>query len=602
MNRIPFLRSAAIALALCAAAASPSLAQTEIVQPTNPDADSLADQIRALATNPRDIHALLAAGDLSARLGDTAAALAFFARAEAVEPGNPRILAGRASALVRMERPGEALSLFRAAEAAGLSPSRYASDRGFAYDLLGAPHLAQRDYRLALQMRNDDETERRFALSLGITGKVEEAMAHIDVLLRKSDRAAWRARAFILAMNGDIPGAERIAARMLPGSMGAGLSPFFRRLAVMSVTDRAFAVHFGEVSSSPARVADARMAPAFQPYVPEPKPVELAQLPPAPPPAAAAPNARDKGRRSRDRRRDRLAPRPTPTPAPPPVQVAMANPLPQAPAYVAPPPAPIVQPLPTPTPAPVRSSAPVRFTGRPATSQPVQTASNAPIPAPPRGGPVAPAPAPTAGFDLAGPTPAPALRRSEPLPLPAQARVGQEDDVLASIVRNISIPASELEVVNTPAAIPAPAPEPVRVAEAAPAVAKPAPKPVVKPEPKASAAEGKAAAKVSSKKPEPKKPDPKKQDPSRIWVQVAGGANEATLPATWKKLAKQAPAAFKGKSAWTTPLRATNRLLAGPFKNSAEAQGFVNQLKKEDMSAFVFTSEAGQKITKLAVQ
>ena len=464
MNRIHLFRSATVALALCAAAAtSPAFAQTEIVQATNPDADSLADQIRALATNPRDIHALLAAGELSARLGDTSAALAFFARAEAVEPGNPRILAGRASALVRMERPGEALSLFRAAEAAGVPPSRYASDRGFAYDLLGAPHLAQRDYRVALQMRNDDETERRFALSLGITGKVEEAMAHIDVLLRKSDRAAWRARAFILAMNGDIPGAERIAARMLPGSMGAWLSPFFRRLAVMSVTDRAFAVHFGEVSSSPARVADARMAPAFQPYVPEPKPVELAQLPPAPQPAATASNARDKGRRSRDRRREQVAPRATPTPAPASVQVAMANPLPQAPAYVAPPPAPIVQPLPTSVPSPARNSAPVRFTGRPATSQPVQTASNAPIPAPPRGGPVttAPIPAPSAGFDLAGPTPTPAQRRSETLPLPAQARIGQEDDVLASIVRNISIPASELEVVNTPVAAPAPAPEPL---------------------------------------------------------------------------------------------------------------------------------------------
>ena len=69
MNRIHLFRSATVALAFCAAAAtSPAFAQTEIVQATNPDADSLADQIRALATNPRDIHALLAAGEIDVAL------------------------------------------------------------------------------------------------------------------------------------------------------------------------------------------------------------------------------------------------------------------------------------------------------------------------------------------------------------------------------------------------------------------------------------------------------------------------------------------------------------------------------------------------------
>ena len=50
---------------------------------------------------------------------------------------------------------------------------------------------------------------------------------------------------------------------------------------------------------------------------------------------------------------------------------------------------------------------------------------------------------------------------------------------------------------------------------------------------------------------------------------------------------------------WTTPLRATNRVLAGPFKTNEDARAFVNALSKEGLSAFVFTSEAGQKITKL---
>ena len=113
MKRICLYRSAALALALAAAAgAAPAVAQTEFVQPPNSDADRLADEIRVLAGNPRDVEALLRAGDLSARLGDSAAALAFFARAELLEPANPRILAGRGAALVRIERPGEALRLF----------------------------------------------------------------------------------------------------------------------------------------------------------------------------------------------------------------------------------------------------------------------------------------------------------------------------------------------------------------------------------------------------------------------------------------------------------------------------------------------------------
>ena len=96
-----------------------------------------------------------------------------------------------------------------------------------------------------------------------------------------------------------------------------------------------------------------------------------------------------------------------------------------------------------------------------------------------------------------------------------------------------------------------------------------------------------------------KKNDPRILEPARIWVQVAGGANEGTLPKEWAKVRDKAPAAFKGKSGWTTPLRATNRVLAGPFKTNEEARAFVNALSKEGLSTFVFTSEAGQKITKL---
>lgn len=660
MDRIRFIGAAA--LALVAAQAAPALAQTEVVAQPNPDADRLANDIRMLASDPRDLRTLIDAGMTSARLGDTSAALAFFQRAETLSPGDPRISAGRAMVLVRLERPGEALRLFQAAEARGLDPREYAGDRGFAYDLLGQPGLAQRDYKLALSGNRDDaETLRRYALSLGITGDKDEAMRTLDPLLRRSDRAAWRARAFILAMNGDTAGAEKIASSMMPGTMGQALTPFFRRLADLGPADRAFAVHFGELSPSQARLADTRLAPELPRYVPAVRPVQLVAAQPV---VAPAPAPKGNDRRSRrDRERDEklaavAAVRPAAAPVPRP---APEENLPPPPRFV-PPPAPIVQPIPAPkreeepaeaaerpaavparpapTPAPVRLASvpapvPVRSEPAPVTlarAEPVvQSARPAPTPAPVR---LASVPAPVPARSEPAPAPVTLARaepevqpvrpapKPEPTP-PGPARVGQEDSVLAAIVGGITIPADELAAVTAtptePVAVPVP--EPVRVAEARPAAlpkpkpepaaAKAKPEPVMakpdpkKPDPKAKPTpeeirKGKPDPKATAKKPEAKKPDPAKADPSRIWVQVAGGANEDSLAKAWKSVVAKAPAAMKGRSAWTTPLRATNRVLAGPFKTSAEAQAFVNTLGKAGVSGFVFTSEAGQKVAKLA--
>lgn len=599
MIRIRFLRSTALVLALSAAA--PAFAQ-EVVAVPNPDADRLAGEVRRIAADPRDTLALLDAGDLSARLGDTSAALAFFQRAEAIDPTNPRILSGRASTLVRLERPGEALRLFQAAEARGLRVTQFASDRGWAYDLLGAPDLAQRDYKTALAAFRDDETVRRYALSLGITGDVDQAMKELDPLLRRSDRASWRARAFILAMNGDLAGADRIATTMMPGNMGTSLSPFFRRLAGLSPADRAFAVHFGELSPTQARLADARMAPQVPQYAPRPRPVEMAAVATPAPAAKAEPERKGRDRRSRrERERDEreaiaLAARQPAAPV-----LAREPDLPSPPQYVER--QEVVQPLPTPAPTPTPTPVPA----------PVQLASRSMTPLPDR-------------FSIDRPAPRPVMAEPQPetlRPQPAPSRaIGREDAALASIVNGITIPAEELDAVSRPpepVVQPAPepvriaTPEPVRIAEVAPKPVAAKPKPVVaKPEPAKAKPDPKLAAKAdpkakkpdpkTAKKPEPKKPDPAKADPVRTWVQVAGGANEATLTKAWKAVVAKAPAAMKGKSPWSTPLRATNRVLAGPFKTGAEAQAFVNTLGKAGVSAFVFTSEAGQKITRLTLK
>ena len=87
-------------------------------------------------------------------------------------------------------------------------------------------------------------------------------------------------------------------------------------------------------------------------------------------------------------------------------------------------------------------------------------------------------------------------------------------------------------------------------------------------------------------------------EPARYWVQVAGGANKGDLDRAWSDVQKKAPA-LAGKKAYTTPLRATNRVVTGPFKTEAEARAMVNTLAKQGVSAFTFASEAGQKMTRL---
>lgn len=170
-------------------------------------------------------------------------------------------------------------------------------------------------------------------------------------------------------------------------------------------------------------------------------------------------------------------------------------------------------------------------------------------------------------------SPAPAKVQALP-PAAAPARIS-----LAAIIAEIKVPPQEL----------APDEDAVDVTRIKPSPPKAAP-----PKPEA-------------KKPEIKQPEVKKvaakpappKHPKRYWVQIAGGANRADLAKEWKRLSGNTPAAFKGKQGWWTPLNATNRLLAGPFGSEKEAQGFVNTLSKEKLSAFAFTSSEGQEVTKL---
>jgi len=644
MTRFTTLR--VVALSLAAASPFPLAAQTgAIVQPLTPNADRLSEQMRILGRSPNDLSALIEAGRLSAKLGDTDAAMQFLARAERVSASDPRIRAVRAAALVTMERPGEALALFDAAERAGLSLTDYAADRGMAYDLLGYTGNAQREYRIALRQGSDDEVTRRLALSLGIDGDVAGATTLLDPLLRQNDRAAWRVRAFVLAMSGDAAGADRIAASMLPG-FGPSLAPFFRRLPQLSPADRAFAVHFGRLAPTPERLADARLAPSIVavPRTTAPPVALAAATPSATRPSTAAERraaareaqraqAGQRTRQATQARVDAAARQAAATRAAAAQQLAARDAEQARLAEAAR--------VETARVEAVRAEAArvaavqaeqLRVAARAAeerrlaaeqqaerdrvASAPVQVAA---LPAPVASIPATPAP--VTATPTPAPTPAPVTTTSIPAASSAFRSVAERagrDEVLARIVRNLNIPASELGV-TAPVAPPDPATLAASASEAraaaqaaeAEAAAETARRAAdVRKAAEARAAVAKRAAEAKRVADAKRAEDAaraaeakrlaaaKRADPARHWVQVAGGPNIAGLPVAWRMMAAKAPE-LKTRQAWTTPLKATNRLLTGPFPTDDAAQAFVNKLRGNGVQAFTFTSEAGQKVARV---
>jgi hypothetical protein len=88
--------------------------------------------------------------------------------------------------------------------------------------------------------------------------------------------------------------------------------------------------------------------------------------------------------------------------------------------------------------------------------------------------------------------------------------------------------------------------------------------------------------------------------PARFWAQVAIGQQIEALRFTYRQFSRRAPNAFADRTAWYTPLNATNRLLVGPFDSRAEAQAFLNAAREEgEVDGYIFHSSDGQEVTRL---
>ncbi len=662
---LPHLYSAALLLCVTV----PVFAQPVFVSPPPPAKppatvifssdpnDLLAVNLKILAQNPYDVTALTEAGLGALAGGDPSAAIGFLARAEELNPRSGKIKAALGSALVQIEKPTEALRLFAEATAFGSAERDIAGDRGLAYDLLGQNKLAQKDYATTLRYKQDSETTRRYALSLGIAGNKKEALDLLTPLLEREDQGAWRARAFILAMNGEVEEGDRIARAVTPLALQGTMTPFLRRLGTLGLANRAAAVHFGTMPADGARYAMVDPGDSFRSVGNgtsdglTPKKEEPPQRVVAAPVPEESPREERK-RLKRDRELMALAAQDRKiavTDAVPVAAPVMARPV-LVKSEVAPQPSVSDQgPLGRRVGARISAVDPMRLPPelRPALVQPDGTKL------PPVVSTVTLVPTMTS---LPPPSAAPLVVNAPPSAAPLVVNAPPQPVVETVVVAANPVPGFTLTPAVTPAASSAivptiTEPEPV-VAPVAPVVVAAVPEPLAlpltppvvppsvapppaTPEPMGLAAilasivpetesvaaalpsdteikamrlaarrkqETDSKAKAAAEAEVAKKAEAiaiAKRAPARIWVQIATGANRAGLPGTWKKLQGQAGKTLAGQSAASVGYKATNRLLIGPFKSTAEARAMVSKLSKDGIQATSFTSDAGQEIAKI---
>ena len=563
-----------------------------VVQPLPPrEAEDLNEALRRLARSPRDLSALLDAGEASLIVGDIDAAIGFFARAQDLAPENGRVMVGLARCFTLQRRPIEALRLFAEAEQAGVAEAVMASDRGLAFDLVGDNASAQALYRAALAQGNDAETRRRLALSLAMTGQREQFEAALLPLLEEEDRSAFRARAFGLAILGDADDAVGIAEALMPTDLALRMAPYLRYMPRLTRAQQAAAANLGafpranEIGRDDPAIADfaavsprlARGANATPAAAPS-----AAPMPAGPPPATTpAPNTAPEPQTRRERRQAQRAARSGAASDPLARTLVRATPTPANPAA-----------SPTgsaPSPAPAQVSAPV--------SQPSASQS-----------PVASAQAASAEIQFELPpvegTPTPASEQASqvsgaPVNPPATDAPASSGAVQIAALDGVGMTASQPEAVQPSEVTPDPEPS-QSVADAFAAFTAPQ----ISPAPRPGNAVDITTITPPRERAAPPPPAPEAKpkppaNPSRHYVQIATGRDRDALKFDWRRISRKADSLLDGKGPFVTKWVEANRLLAGPYPSAQAAREVMNTLKAKGIDSFTFTSDPGQAIDAL---
>lgn len=239
------------AVAIGAALAPPALAQTVTSRPvTQPlpsqDTQRLNRALVELAKSPRSMPRLLEAGDAALSVGDLDAALGFFERARDIEADNPQAALGLAKVYLRSGRPVAALPLFEAAETAGAGLLALRSDKALALDMVGDQAAAQSSYARVLDASpKDNEARRRFALSFAISGNSSAFETTLRPLIERRDFAAFRARAFGLAILGEQQRAAAITDAVMPRELASKITPYLEFMPRLTPAQQAAAANLG---------------------------------------------------------------------------------------------------------------------------------------------------------------------------------------------------------------------------------------------------------------------------------------------------------------------------------------------------------------------
>ena len=449
-------------------------------------------------------------------------------------------------------------------------------------------------------------------MSQAISGDQRASEATLLPLLQRSDLAAYRARAFAMAILGKSEEAVSIAQTMLPGSLSNRMAPYLRYMPRLTRAQQAAAANLGRFPPADQIGRDSPAIAALAPQAAPPAQVAArtpdARLEPAGQPLGRNTSATAATRTSerRTRTRQQAAPQPAPEPVPG-LQPPPSKPWPSRDSRVA-------QANNDPAPAPTSASAP-------ASPAPVRVAANAPeqrvaepvavaspamvrvFEAPPQGALATPNPAPAQATPAAQPV---VVARAELPPAGSASQIAVAEPPPSEAPRpalSVSAPAS-VPAPMAPSATPAsqpvvdPVPDQRTLADA---FAEFAEVPAVVPAPNAvdiTRIEVRREKPPQKEEPKVEKPKPPAH-PSRVWVQVATGRDTGALGFDWRRISREAGALLAKREPHVAKWGQTNRLVTGPFPNAAAAQRAVTELKEKGLDSFTFTSEAGEAVNPL---